>query len=46
MAGEGDLVLITGKAHEKSLRFGSKEEPWDEYKEVSDAISEKEKNAV
>ena len=46
MAGEGDLVLITGKAHEKSMSFGSKEEPWDEYKEVSDAISEKEKNAV
>lgn len=45
MAGEGDLVLITGKAHEKSMSFGSKETPWDEYKVVDQAIHKKKKNA-
>lgn len=44
MAGAGDLILITGKSHEKSMSFGSKEEPWDEYRVVDEAISEKEKS--
>jgi UDP-N-acetylmuramoyl-L-alanyl-D-glutamate--2,6-diaminopimelate ligase len=38
MAGKGDLVVITGKAHEKSMTYGNKETPWDEYKVVLDAI--------
>lgn len=38
MAGKGDLVVITGKAHEKSMTYGNKDYPWDEYKVVQDAI--------
>ncbi len=38
MAGNGDLVLITGKAHEKSMTYGNKEYPWDEYKVIENAI--------
>lgn len=37
-AGKGDLVLITGKSHEKSMTYGNKELPWDEYKVVENAI--------
>lgn len=39
MAGKGDLVVITGKAHEKSMTYKNKELPWDEYKIVWDAIT-------
>ena len=39
MAEEGDLILITGKAHEKSINLGHGEEPWDEYEAVNDALS-------
>lgn len=39
MAGKGDLVIITGKAHEKSITYGKKDVPWDEYKVVWDAIN-------
>lgn len=46
MASDGDLVLITGKAHEKSMSFGSKETPWDEYQVVKEAISEKESSEL
>ncbi len=38
MAGKNDMVVITGKAHEKSMTYGSEETPWDEYKVVMDAI--------
>lgn len=38
MAGKGDLVVITGKAHEKSMTYGNKDLPWDEYKVIEDAI--------
>lgn len=38
MAGKGDLVVITGKAHEKSMTYGSRDLPWDEYKVVDNAI--------
>lgn len=41
MAGKGDLVLITGKAHEKSMNLGKGEIPWDEYEVVKKALSEK-----
>jgi len=34
LAKEGDLVIITGKAHEKSLCFGQIEYPWDDIVEV------------
>lgn len=38
MAQENDLVLLTGKAHEKSINMGKGEEPWDEYDEVQKAL--------
>ena len=39
-AGPDDLVLLTGKAHEKSLARGKKEFPWDEYKAVDTALKQ------
>jgi UDP-N-acetylmuramoyl-L-alanyl-D-glutamate--2,6-diaminopimelate ligase len=38
-AKKGDIVLLTGKAHEKSLCRGKKEYPWNEYEAVNNAIS-------
>ena len=38
IARKGDLVLITGKSHEKSMNYGQGEEPWDEYGVVRDAL--------
>jgi UDP-N-acetylmuramoyl-L-alanyl-D-glutamate--2,6-diaminopimelate ligase len=38
MAARGDMVVITGKAHERSMTYGNKETPWNEYKVVEDAI--------
>ena len=34
MAKKGDVVIFTGKAHEKSLCRGKTEYPWDEYRAV------------
>lgn len=41
MAGKNDLVIITGKAQEKSMNFGKGEEPWDEYEAVKEALEKK-----
>lgn len=42
MAKSGDLVLITGKAHEKSMNVdGKSEDPWNEYDVVMQALSSK-----
>jgi UDP-N-acetylmuramoyl-L-alanyl-D-glutamate--2,6-diaminopimelate ligase len=41
MAKTGDLVLFTGKAHEKSMNYGRGEEPWDEYEEVQKVLVSK-----
>ena len=38
IAKTGDIVVLTGKAHEKSLCRGKTEEPWDEYKAVEKAL--------
>lgn len=38
MAKKDDLVVITGKAHERSMTYGTRETPWDEYKVVMDSI--------
>lgn len=38
MAKPLDLVLITGKGHEKSMTFGRKNEPWDEYGAVEEIL--------
>jgi UDP-N-acetylmuramoyl-L-alanyl-D-glutamate--2,6-diaminopimelate ligase len=39
MADEGDLVLITGKGHEKSMCFGTTECPWSDHEAVKEALS-------
>ncbi|MBI2032038.1 MAG: UDP-N-acetylmuramoyl-L-alanyl-D-glutamate--2,6-diaminopimelate ligase [Candidatus Levybacteria bacterium] len=41
MAKDGDMVLITGKAHEKSMNYGKGEEPWDEYNAVESALKKR-----
>lgn len=47
IAKSGDLVLLTGKAHEKSINLGNGEEAWDEYEEVQKAfVSKGEKDSV
>lgn len=38
IAKKGDLVLLTGKSHEKSMNYGHGEVAWDEYKVVKDAL--------
>lgn len=40
-AKKGDLVLATGKAHEKSMNLGHGEEPWDEYEAVKKALEKR-----
>jgi len=38
MAGEGDLLLVTGKGHEKSMCFGTTECPWSDHEAVRKAL--------
>lgn len=38
IAKKDDLVLVTGKSHEKSMNYGQGEVAWDEYKVVKDAL--------
>lgn len=38
LAKKGDIVVITGKGHEKSMNLGNGEEPWDEFEAVENAI--------
>ena len=38
IAGKDDIVLITGKAHEKSMNYGNGEEPWNEHLVVKEAL--------
>ncbi len=40
LARENDIVLLTGKGHEKSLARGKKEYPWDEKKAVLSILKE------
>ncbi|HEV8637092.1 MAG TPA: UDP-N-acetylmuramoyl-L-alanyl-D-glutamate--2,6-diaminopimelate ligase [Chloroflexota bacterium] len=35
----GDLVLLTGKGHERSMCFGDEERPWDERAAATDALA-------
>jgi len=39
MAQEGDLVLVTGKGHERSMCFGTTEHPWSDHEAVKHAVS-------
>lgn len=45
LAEKGDVVLLTGKGHEKSINYGRGEEPWDETGIANAAIREKFKNS-
>jgi UDP-N-acetylmuramoyl-L-alanyl-D-glutamate--2,6-diaminopimelate ligase len=38
MAEEGELVLITGKGHEKSMCFGTTEHPWSDHQAAKNAL--------
>jgi UDP-N-acetylmuramoyl-L-alanyl-D-glutamate--2,6-diaminopimelate ligase len=38
MARKGDIVVVTGKGHEKSMCFGKIEYPWSDRKAVEEAI--------
>jgi len=41
LARSGDIVATFGKSHEKSMCFGKKEYPWDEFKVVRQALKRK-----
>ncbi len=41
LAKKGDFVLLTGKAHEKSMNYGHGEEPWSEHEAVKKAVENK-----
>jgi UDP-N-acetylmuramoyl-L-alanyl-D-glutamate--2,6-diaminopimelate ligase len=38
MAQPGDLVIVTGKGHERSMCFGTTEYPWSDHKAVQKAL--------
>lgn len=38
MAEDGDLVLVTGKGHERSMCFGTTEHPWSDHDAVQKAL--------
>ncbi len=38
LAEDGDLVLVTGKGHEKSMCFGTTEYPWSDHAAVREAL--------
>lgn len=38
LAAKGDLVIITGKSHEKSMCFGNEEKPWSDFEAVKKAL--------
>ena len=41
LAGPGDLVMTTGKAHEQSMCFGTTEYPWSEHEAVETALAKR-----
>ena len=45
-AQDGDVVITCGKAHEKTMCFGNKEYPWDEYEAVKSALKMKIKKNI
>ena len=38
IAGAGDLVIVTGKGHEQSMCFGTKEYPWSDHEALRAAL--------
>lgn len=43
LARDGDIVVICGKGHEKSMCFGKKEYPWSDQEAARNALSERNK---
>lgn len=41
LAERGDIVLLTGKSHEKSMNYGRGEESWDEFEVAQKAIEKR-----
>ncbi len=41
LARKGDIVATFGKSHEKSMCWGSKEYPWDEFKVIEKALKKR-----
>lgn len=41
LARKGDIVVCTGKSHEKSMNYGHGEEPWSEFEIVKEALNRK-----
>ncbi len=41
IAQKGDIVVLTGKAHEKSMNYGKGEEYWDEFAAAQSALKKK-----
>lgn len=41
LAQKGDVVLLTGKGHEKSMNYGKGEEPWDESETARAALRDR-----
>ncbi len=39
IARKGDVVILTGKSHEKSMNYGNGEVPWDEFAAARHALS-------
>ena len=44
LAKKNDIVALFGKSHEKSMTYGKKDLPWDEFAIARQAIREKLKN--
>jgi len=44
MAKKDDLVILTGKSHERSINYGAGEESWDEYEVVRKALGVRNNN--
>ena len=44
LAEKGDIVATFGKSHEKSMTYGKKDYPWDEFQAVKEAIRKRLKN--
>lgn len=38
MARQDDLVLVTGKSHERSMNYGHGETPWDEFRAIKEGL--------
>lgn len=41
LAQKGDYIVITGKAHERSMNYGNGEIPWSDYDAIEKALKEK-----